>query len=134
MDEPTAGLDVLAREEVFDMLRDYMIPGGRSILISSHISGDLEGFCDDFYMIDQGRVVMHEDTDELLDHYGIIKVRAERYETMDKKWLLRKKRETYGFSLLTAQKQFYQENEPGLTIEKCTIDEAILMMIKGEQV
>lgn len=134
LDEPTAGLDVLARGEVLDLLRDYMIPGGRSILISSHISGDLEGFCDDFYMIDQGKVVMHEDTDVLIDDYGIIKVTEEKYETMDKNRLLRKKREAYGFSLLTAQKQFYRENEPGLVIEKCTIDEAILMMIKGEAI
>lgn len=134
LDEPTAGLDVLARGEVLDMLRDYMIPGGRSILISSHISGDLEGFCDDFYMIDQGKIVMHEDTDVLIDDYGIIKVTEEKYETMDKKWLLRKKREAYGFSLLTAQKRFYRENEPGLAIEKCSIDEALLMMIKGEAI
>ena len=132
LDEPTAGLDVLAREELLDMLRDYMVPGGRSVLISSHISSDLENFCDDFYMIDQGKILMHEETDTLLDCYGIIKVTEAQYETLDKTWLLRKKKESYGFSLLTAQRQFYQENVPELTIEKCTIDDVILMMIKGE--
>ena len=117
MDEPTAGLDVLAREEVFDMLRDYMIPGGRSILISSHISGDLEGFCDDFYMIDQGRVVMHEDTDELLDHYGIIKVRAERYETMDKKWLLRKSGRPMDLAFSRRKSSFTRRMNPVLPLK-----------------
>ena len=50
LDEPTAGLDVVAREEILDLLREYMEIPGRSIVISSHISGDLEHFCDDLYM------------------------------------------------------------------------------------
>ena len=50
LDEPTAGLDVLARDELLCLLREYMETEGRAVLISSHISGDLEGFCDDIYM------------------------------------------------------------------------------------
>ena len=52
LDEPTAGLDVVARFEILEMLRDFMGKDeNRSILISSHISGDLESLCDDIYMI-----------------------------------------------------------------------------------
>ena len=79
LDEPTAGLDVLAREQILDMLREYMIPGDRSILISSHISSDLEGFCDDLYLIHNGKILLHEDTDILLSEYGILKVTEEQY-------------------------------------------------------
>lgn len=134
LDEPTSGLDVLAREEILDMLREYMIPGNRSILISSHISSDLEGLCDDFYLIDQGKIVMHEETDVLLGEYGLLKVTEEQYEALDKTWLLRRKKEVYGYSCLTSQKQFYKENVPGIAIEKGTIDEVITTMIKGEAV
>lgn len=134
LDEPTSGLDVLAREEILDMLREYMIPGNRSILISSHISSDLEGLCDDFYLIDQGKIVMHEETDVLLGEYGLLKVTEEQYEALDKTWLLRRKKEVYGYSCLTSQKQFYEENVPGIAIEKGTIDEVITTMIKGEAV
>ena len=70
LDEPTAGLDVSAREELLDMLREYMEPGDRSILIISHIATDLEGFCDDIYLINDGKIVLHEDTDVLLGKYG----------------------------------------------------------------
>lgn len=84
LDEPTAGLDVLARDEMLTMLREYMETEGRSILISSHISSDLEDFCDDIYMIDEGKIVMHEDTDVLLNEYGLLKVREEQYEKLDK--------------------------------------------------
>lgn len=133
LDEPTAGLDVLMRGEVLDMLREYMIPGNRSILISSHISSDLEGLCDDFYLINDGKIIMHEETDVLLDEYGLLKVTREQYEKLDKTYILRKKEEPYGFGLLTDQKQFYEENAPGIAIEKGTIDETIEMMIKGEE-
>lgn len=132
LDEPTSGLDVLAREEILDMLREYMIPGDRSILISSHISSDLEGLCDDFYLIDQGQIVMHEETDVLLSEYGLLKVTEEQYKALDKTWLLRRKKESYGYSCLTSQKQFYEENVPGIAIEKGTIDEVITVMIRGE--
>lgn len=134
LDEPTAGLDVLAREEILDMMRDYMIPGDRSILISSHISSDLEGLCDDFYLIDCGQITMHEETDVLLSEYGLLKVTEEQYEALDKTWILKRKKEPYGYSCLTGQKQFYQENMPEIAIEKGTIDEVITMMIKGEEI
>ena len=133
LDEPTAGLDVLAREQILDMLREYMIPGDRSILISSHISSALEGFCDDLYLIHNGKILLHEDTDILLSEYGILKVTEEQYQQMEKRYLLKKKKEAFGYCLLTNQKQFYQENAPELTIEKGTIDELITMMIKGEE-
>lgn len=132
MDEPTAGLDVLAREEILDMLREYMIPGDRSILISSHISSDLEGLCDDLYLIDRGKIILHEETDVLLGDYGLLKVTDEQYQTLDKTFILRRKRESFGYSLLTGQKQFYQENAPQIALEKGTIDEVIMMMIRGE--
>lgn len=133
LDEPTAGLDVVARDEILEMLREYMETDGRSILISSHISSDLEGFCDDLYMIDQGKIVLHEDTDCLLSDYAILKVTAEQYEMLDKQYLLRHKKDTFGYSCLTDQRQFYQENFPNIQIEKGTIDELIFMMIRGEQ-
>lgn len=68
----------------------------------------------------------------MLDCYGILKVSGEQYNTMNQTRLIRKKKEIYGYSLLTSDKQFYLENMPELTIEKCSIDEVIIMMTKGE--
>ena len=132
LDEPTAGLDVVARQQVLDMLREYMEEEGRSVLISSHISSDLEGLCDDLYMIDQGKVIFHEETDILLSQYGVLKVTEEQYEKLDKQYIIKKKKESFGYLCLTNEKQFYMENYPELTIEKGNIDEMILIMIGGE--
>ena len=135
LDEPTAGLDVLAREDLLNMLRDYMEEDDtRSILISSHISTDLEGLCDDLYMIDKGRIVLHEDMDTLLGQYGLLKMTREQYETVDKQYFLRKRKESYGYSILTNEKQFYLENYPQITMENGNIDDVIAMMVKGEAV
>ena len=133
LDEPTAGLDVIARDELLEMLREYMEQGDRSILVSSHISSDLESFCDDIYMIDDGKIVLYEETDVLLSEYAILKVTAEQYQTLDKEYLLRHKKEEYGYSCLTNQKQFYLENYPGIVVEKGNVDELIMMMIRGEK-
>ena len=132
LDEPTSGLDVVARDKLLDMLRAYMEQEGRAILISSHISGDLEGICDDIYMIDEGKIVLYEETDVLLDSYGILKVTQEQYEGLDQEHILRSKKEEFGYSCMTDQRQFYQENYPQITVEKGNIDELIMMMVRGE--
>ena len=123
LDEPTAGLDVIARDELLELLRDFMAKeDGNSILISSHISSDLESICDDLYMIHQGTIILHEDTDVLLSDYALLKVDDEAYAGLDKQYLLRSKKESYGYSCLTNQKQYYAENYPQIAIEKGTID------------
>lgn len=134
LDEPTIGLDVLVRDELLDILRAYMEEDeDRSILISSHISSDLEGLCDDLYMIDNGQIVLHEEVDTILDGYGILKVTEEQYQKLEQKHILRVRQESFGYACLTDQKQFYLENYPDLTIEKGSIDEVISFMVRGEK-
>lgn len=135
LDEPTSGLDVLTRDELLTVLREYMEESEeRGILISSHISSDLEGLCDDMYMIDQGKIVMYEETDVLLDEYGILKVSADEYRELDKSFLLKRKKENFGYSCLTKEKHYYMENYPSFVLEKCSVDEVISIMVKGEAV
>lgn len=105
----------------------------RSILISSHISSDLETMCDDLYMIHEGRIILHEDTDVLLSDYALLKVNEEQYRRLDTQYLLCSRKESYGYSCLTNQKQFYLENYPEIAIEKGSIDNVVTMMIRGEK-
>lgn len=134
IDEPTAGLDVMARESILNLFREYMEEDGeRTILISSHISSDLEGLCDDIYMIHEGRIIFHEDTDVLLNQYGLLKVDEKQFEELDKRYLLKKRKEHYGYACLTKEKQYYIENYPDIVVEKGTVDELIAMMIGGNE-
>lgn len=134
LDEPTAGLDVIARDELLEMLREFMEKDEeRSILISSHISSDLETLCDNLYMIHDGKIILHEDTDVLLSDYALLKVDTKQYDNLDKQFVIRSKKEPYGYSCLTNQKQYYIDNYPKIAIEKGTIDEVITMMIRGQK-
>lgn len=73
LDEPTAGLDLFARNEILDLLKSFMAGSReRSILITSHISSDLESLCDDLYFIDNGQVLLHQDVQNILAEHGSI--------------------------------------------------------------
>ena len=93
LDEPTAGLDVIARDELLNLLREYVEDGERSVIISSHISSDLEGLCDDVYMIENGKIILHEETDVLLSEYGLIKATNEQFDKMDQSYILKSKKD-----------------------------------------
>lgn len=129
LDEPTAGLDVEARTEILDILRGYLARNEkRSILITSHIATDLESICDDIYLIHQGRILLHEDTDVILSDYAVIKADEETFEKLDRRYLLTARKEGAMYKCLTKEKAFYTENYPDLIVENGGIDDLILMM------
>ena len=134
LDEPTAGLDVVARREVMDWIREYLEKDAeRSVLISSHISTDLEGFCDDVYLIDNGAIVLHEETDTILDRYGVLKVSEEEFAKLDRAYLTAVKKEAFGYVCLTKEKQYFRENFPGIAVENAGIDSVILILLGGQR-
>lgn len=134
LDEPTVGLDVVARDELLQILKEYMEKDeAASILISSHISSDLETLCDDLYMIDEGRIILHEDSDVLLSDYALLKVDSKEYEEIDKQFILCSRKENYGYCCLTNQKQYYIDNYPKIIIEKGSIDEVMTMLIRRQK-
>ena len=134
LDEPTAGLDAVVRSELLDEMREYMSHDGRAILVSSHISSDLEGLCDDLYFLQDGKVLFHEDTDVILSDYAILKVSEEQYPKVDRSHVSYQKKAAYGYELLTKEKQFYLDNYPGIVAEKGSIDDVMLMVTKGEKI
>ena len=134
LDEPTAGLDVGARERMLDILREYMEEEPeRSILISSHISSDLEHLCDDIYVIHKGKIILHEAMDTILEKYAVLKVSEEQYQAVDKRYLLKEKKEFFGVACLTNEKQYYIENYPEIVVESGSLDQVILMLTGGER-
>ncbi len=135
LDEPTAGLDVVARDEILLMLRKYMEEDEeRAILISSHISSDLESLSDDIYMIHRGKVLLHEDTDIILSDFGVLKMSEEDFSSLDKGYILAVKKEHFGISALTNQLRFYAENYPGIIIEPGSVDSVMTILIGGDAI
>ncbi len=133
LDEPTEGLDVIARDEMLTILRTYMENEERSILISSHISTDLENFCDDIYLINKGNIIFNEEMPALLDEYGFLKINEEQLKMIDPKYISYIRKDNYGYCCMTSEKKFYQENFSNLVIEKGSLDEVLMMVVKGEK-
>lgn len=133
LDEPTSGLDVAARQDILTMLQNYMDQGERAILISSHIASDLETICEDFYLIQNGRLSLHETVDSLREDYGILHLSDEQYDHLDDFALLKAYREPNGWKALVSDRRYYMENYPSLAIEKGNIDDLLLVMENAAQ-
>ena len=139
LDEPTAGLDVITRNEVLDIIRTYMEEEMRTVIISSHISSDLENLCDDIYMINDGKIILHEDMYKLLDLYGVIKANEEQYENLKsdtnyKNIILCCEKEKYGYKCITNDRKYIVDNYPEIVIEKGNRDELMMVLVKGEKI
>lgn len=128
LDEPTAGLDVVARNELLDLLRAYMETPGRAILISSHNSKDIETLCDDFYVIDRGRIRLHETIDRLRDDYAVLMLTDDQAAALDRAHILPSARVRGGVHALTDARRYYEENMPGVAVARGDIDELITIM------
>ena len=133
LDEPTNGLDVIARDEILDILRRFMEEDPtHSILMSSHIFSDLENLCDEIIMMHHGNVSLVESMDELENSYGVLKVSDNQYEVLDKNYLIAAIHTSYGYQCITNHMQFYVENYPEVIIEKCSMDEVFTVLEKGK--
>jgi ABC-2 type transport system ATP-binding protein len=129
LDEPTSGLDVVARDGILDELRNYMENHEDSaIILSSNITQDLEGLTDDVYMIDDGKIVLHENTDTITDDYGLVKCTEEQFEKLDKEYVKGVKKAPYGRDVLVSQKRYYHENYPALAVEDGTLDQCLIVL------
>ncbi len=82
-------------------------------------------------MIHEGQIALHEEIDLLLGSYALLKLTPDQFQTIDKQYILRYKKETYGYRCLTDQKQFYIENYRDTVIEKGNIDDLIVLMTGG---
>ena len=137
LDEATAGLDPMAREEALDTLRLYMGHEGRGILMSSHITSDLEKIADYIVCIDAGRIVFAVEKDTITDLAGIAHCRATDYERIAESGFfapgeLRSMRHPYGIDVLAPDRFAFAENFKNIPVDKADIDVYMGMMLKGE--
>ena len=89
--------------------------------------------CDDIYMIHEGSIVFHEEMDLLLSNYALLKLNVEQFNHIDKQYILRYKKEPYGFCCITGERQFYIDNYPDVVVEKGNVDDLMIMMTGGDR-
>ena len=134
LDEPTSGLDPIIRNEILDIFRNYIEEDeSRAIFISTHITSDLEHISDYIIFINNGEIIFNMETTELMEDYGIIKCNKEDFEKIDKKDYFRYRKEKYQYEILTADKRNIIKKYNISVIDKPSIEEIMLFLIKGEE-
>lgn len=134
LDEATSGLDPVIRDEILDIFLDFVQDEEHSILISSHISSDLERIADYITFIHQGKVVFSKPKDDLIYRFGIIRCGAGSFQEIDKEDILAYQKKDYELNILVADKEKAQQKYKKAVIDNATIDDIMLLYIKGEQV
>lgn len=134
LDEPTSGLDPIARSEVIEIFQKFIEDEEHSILFSTHITSDLEHIADEIIFIDNGKVVLQKSRDEIMDNYGILKCDIEQFQNIDKKDILAYKKTKYAYEILINDREKAKKKYQEYIIDKITLEELMLFMIKGEKI
>lgn len=131
LDEATSGLDPVIRDDILDMLLDFVQEEDHSILVSSHITGDLEKIADYIVFIHEGKVVFSKPKDELMEQYGLIKCGAAQFEALDPSDIIAFRKMDYEWQVLISDRDAMQKKYPKALIVPTTIDEIMLLYVKG---
>ncbi len=132
LDEPTSGLDPVARNEILDIFQDFIQDEENSIFLSSHITTDLEHIADYITFINEGEIVLSKTRDELMDDYGIVKCTQKEFEKIGKKDFIKYKKNRYEYDILVENKSEFKKKYDMEIIDKPTIEDIMLIYIKGE--
>lgn len=130
LDEPTSGLDPVVRDEIIEMIYNYNQNGDRSVLLSSHITADLEKICDYIVYIHEGRIIFNEEKDELLNRYAIYSIEDKHLRELNKSAFIKALKREYRTEIL-AQKDKMPKD---FKYKPVTLDEMMLFYSKGEDV
>ncbi len=133
LDEATGGLDPVVRDDILDIFLEFVQDERHSILVSSHITSDLEKVADYIIFIHGGRVVFSKSKDELKYKYGIIRCGAAQFEAIDKSEIIAYRKQDYEWEVLVGNRDAAKKRYPKAVIDPASIDEIMLIYAKGEK-
>ncbi len=128
LDEATSGLDPIVRDEILDILLEFIQDESCGVLFSSHITGDLEKIADYVTFIHQGKILLSEPKDLLLEKYGVIRCTKEELAALDKSAVVGVRRHQFGVEALVEKKKI----SGVYTIDKASIEDIMLFIARGE--
>ena len=133
LDEATSGLDPIVRDEILDVFLDFVTDENKSILLSSHITSDLEKVADYITFIHEGNIVFTESKDNLIYNYGIMRCKAAQFEQLDKTDILAFRKHDYQIDVLINDRKNTEKKYQDIIIDNITIEEIMLMLVRGEK-
>lgn len=129
MDEPTSGLDPIVRNEMLQIFREYVIEEDHTILLSSHITGDLEKLADEVVFINGGRIVLAGNKDEILEKHGLLKCKKDELRDISDELIVHTEVETFGVTVLVNDKNACAKLYPQMVIEQASLEDIMLFYV-----
>ena len=132
LDEATSGLDPIMREEILDIFMEFIQDEEHTILMSSHITSDLDKIADYITFIHQGKIIFSNSKDDLLGTMGILKCSASDFQKLSSSDILRYRKGQFGYEALLENRHAFARRHPGATIDPANIEEIMLFYVRGE--
>lgn len=133
LDEPTGGLDPIVRNEILDLFMEFIQDDAHAILMSSHITGDLEKVCDYICFLHEGKVLLCDQKDDLLEHYGILRCSTRQLAEIPQELVMKVMPHQFGCNALVQNAPKLRRRHPELTVDYATLEDIMLFYIKGEK-
>lgn len=132
MDEATTGLDPVVRDEILHLFMEYLKDGNRSILMSSHITSDLEKIADTVCFIDKGKILLSGCKDEILESHGIIKCSREMADKIDSEDIISIRTNDYGAEILTGDREKASYKYRDMVVDPADLDTIMLFYVNKQ--
>ncbi len=129
MDEATTGLDPVVRNEILDIFLEYLQDEDNSILMSSHITSDLEKIADSVTFIDKGKLLLTGYKDDILDSHGILKCTKKDFAEIEKSDFISARLTDFGADVMVADRRAAAKKYSGITIDKTTLEDIMLFYV-----
>lgn len=131
LDEPTSGLDPVVRKEVLDVFLDFIQDEEHTILLSTHITSDLEHIADYILFLNHGQIVLEETKDDIMENYGILKCGINDFSKVAKEDIIRFIKNKYNYEILVKNPFKLQKKYPEMVMDKLTLEDLMVLIVKG---
>ncbi len=134
LDEPTSGLDPVIRNEVLEIFLKFISDEEHTILLSTHITSDLEHIADRIIFIDKGKIILEDSRDNIMDDYALLKCDIQDFEKIEKEDILSYIKNRYDYTILVKDIEKKKRKYENCVFDKITLEDLMVLMIKGEKV
>lgn len=133
MDEATTGLDPVVRDEILHIFMEYLKDGERSILLSSHITSDLEKIADIVTFIDNGKILISGFKDEILESHGILKCSKDEINTIDEEDIVSIRTNEFGAEIMVSDRESALCKYSGAIIDSADLDDIMIFYVHKDE-
>ena len=133
LDEATSGLDPIMRDEMLDVFLDFVLEEDHSILLSSHITGDLEKVADYITFIHNGRLIMTVSKNDLVYNYAVMRCKESQFLALDRSDMIAYRKRDFQIDVLVADGKEAQRKYKDVVVDHVSLDEIMLLLVKGER-